>query len=317
MNLPLSIILPNYNHAELLPCAITSVLSQSFSDFELVIVDDGSTDGSVDVIHFYMKSDKRVRLLKHACNRGIAAAYATALPETRGTYLQQFSATDCYVSGFLDKSLKLLKQHPQIGICCTDVGLFIDNPQEYVSFPLIQNAPGVLIFPPSKIQKVFKYAHLSIPGLSSIVKRAAFVKYGGYQHKLHFMSDWFLTLQIALFEGAIYIPETLTLFREPGYSKATSCNPHIRNEALQHLIDILLREENRELLRKMSPAATLGLLCKERVAQMLKHPRLWKCYSHLVQRYCYKHVRQLLKKPLVSEKFLLEHALLGSQLEHY
>ena len=309
MSLPLSIILPNYNHAQVLPCAIQSVLSQSFSDFELVIVDDGSTDGSVDVIQSYLKKDKRVRLLRHANNRGIAAAYATGVPEASGVYLQQFSATDYYASGFLEKSLHMLQKYPQIGICCTDAGLFIDDPQEFTSFPLIKNAPGPLIFPPSKIQQVFKYAHLSIPGLTSIVRREAFLKYGGYQNRLHFMSDWFLTLQISLFEGAIYIPETLTLFREPGYSKTTSLNPHIRKEALQHLIAILLKEQNRELLRRMRTAATLGLLCKERVVDVLKCPRLWMCYYHLVERYIYKHLRKLLEKPLVSADFLRRHSL--------
>jgi glycosyltransferase involved in cell wall biosynthesis len=305
----LSIILPNFNHAHLLPYALESVLAQTFEDFELIIVDDGSTDQSVETITLYMKKDRRIRLLRHKQNAGIAAGYATALKVVKGIYLHQFSATDAYRPGFLDKCLYWLKQYPQIGMCCTDVGLFTDDPEQSVSFQLIKEVSTPMVFPHEKIEKIFKYAHFSIPGLSSIVKKESFLRFGGYHPELRFMSDWYLTHQIALFEGAIYIPEPLVVFREPGYSKITSSDPKLRRETLQYLAKLVLQKENRIHLKKMARAASLGLLCKEKLFEVIRSPRLWPCYLHLVERYLYKRLRLLLKQPLVTQQFLKKHSI--------
>jgi glycosyltransferase involved in cell wall biosynthesis len=310
-DLPLSIILPNYNHGHFLPLSIESVLSQSFSAFELIIVDDGSTDKSLAIIHDYLKKDKRIRLLRHAKNQGIAEAIKTGLSVARGTYLHGLSATDCHLPRFLEKSLQALFKYPEIGLCCSDSGLFDTNPSDFVNYPIIENASHRLLLPPSKIQKVFKYARFSISGCSAIMKRSAFLLHGGYRKNLHFLCDCFLNYQIALFEGAIYIPETLTVFRTPGYSKKASMNPQIRKEAFQNLIAVLLEPQNRELLRRMRRAALLGILGKECVYELLKRPRLWTLYIGLGERYLYTRLCRALKRALVSEKFLQRHHLPG------
>lgn len=309
MTLPLTVLLPNYNHAHFLPGAIESVLAQSFSHFELLIVDDGSTDASVEIIHDYMKKDKRICLIKHGQNRGIAEAFKTGVGVAKGIYFQQFSASDLLVAGCLEKSLNMLLRYPDIGLCCTDVGLFDDDPAVYKNFPQIENASRPLVFPPSTIQRVFKYARLFTMGMGSIVKRSSFMKYGGYDKSLYFMCDWILNHQIALYEGAIYIPETLTVFRKNEFSKNTSDNPQIRTEALKNLTRMLLRPEKRDLLKKMKKSATLGILGKERILDILVNPPLWSVYSGLGVRYFYTHLRRGLRLPLVTEAFLEKHAL--------
>ena len=309
MSLPLSIILPNYNHAHFLGDAIESALSQTFTDFELIVIEDGSSDNSLEVIQAYLKKDSRIKLIKHEKNKGIAEGVKSGLASARGEYIHGLSATDCYLPGFLQKSMEKLLQFPDIGLCCVDVGLFHGDTKLYHPYRLLENAPSTLVFPPSKIQKIFKYAHFTIPGLAAIIKRSSFNRYGGYRENLFFLSDTVLNQQTALFEGAIYIPETLVVFRKPGYSKVCSSDVYLRTKALNHLRGLLLQPENRELLRKMSKAAVLGILCKEQPVQCLKHPRFWSGYAHLVERYFYKRVRQFVAKPLVSVDFLRRHSL--------
>lgn len=309
MNLPLSIILPNYNHAHLLGGAIESALSQTFADFELIVIEDGSSDHSLEVIQGYLKKDSRIKLIQHEKNKGIAAGLKSGLDRAFGKYIHGLSASDCYLPDFLEKSMSQLQKFPQIGLCFTDTGLFNGDPKQYTPYKLLENAPTSLVFPPSTIQRVFKYAHLSIPGLSAIIKRSAFNRHGGYQEKLFFLCDTILNQQVALSEGAIYIPETLVLFREPGYSKSSSSNAHLRAEALSYLRELLLQSKNKELLHQMCKAAVLGMMCKKQPLHCLKHPRLWQCYFHLVERYLYKRIRQLKGKPLVSVDFLRRHSL--------
>lgn len=289
--------------------AIDSVLTQSFTDFELLIIDDGSTDNSLEILKGYAKKDSRIQLLTHSLNLGIAEAMKTGLRAAKGTYLHGLSASDCYLPGFLEHSLHALVSYPQMGLCCSDSGLFQDNPFEYVEFPLIKNAPRTLIFPPSKILPIFKYARFSIPGISAVIKRDSFIRYGGYLPHLHFLSDWFLNYQIALFEGAIYLPKTLTVFREPEYSKKSSQKKEIRKEAFFHLSELLCRSENRSLRKKIKKSAVLGILGKTYFFGIAKRPKLWGIYIGLAMRYFHKKYCKIMRKENVSAKFLSRRSL--------
>jgi len=86
-----SVVIPCYNGKRFISDAIESVLRQTWEDFELVIVDDGSVDTSVDIIKRYLRDD-RVRLIQHDSNRGIAAARNTGIQNATGDYI-----------GFLDQ----------------------------------------------------------------------------------------------------------------------------------------------------------------------------------------------------------------------
>ncbi|MBC6445398.1 MAG: glycosyltransferase family 2 protein, partial [Alphaproteobacteria bacterium GM202ARS2] len=66
----ISVILPTYNRAKLLPVAITSIIEQTFTDWELIIVDDASTDNTLDVINAFTTADPRIRYYRHDHNQG-------------------------------------------------------------------------------------------------------------------------------------------------------------------------------------------------------------------------------------------------------
>src|SRR5574344_709285 len=101
MNKPeLSIIMPVYNVKAYLDRSIKSILTQSYDDFELIIVDDGSTDGSSEIVDGYAREDERVVVI-YQQNEGVSAARNTALQVFKGRYVtfvdpDDFIAQDTY-----------------------------------------------------------------------------------------------------------------------------------------------------------------------------------------------------------------------------
>jgi len=105
-----SVIMPVYNSGNYLRKAVNSILSQSFTEFELILVDDGSTDGSSEKCDLFAKKDCRVIVL-HQQNRGICNARNEALSIAKGEYIAFSDHDDEYLPELLEDSYKLAKQN--------------------------------------------------------------------------------------------------------------------------------------------------------------------------------------------------------------
>ncbi len=107
-----TIIIPTYNRCDVISRAIESVLTQTFGDYELVIVDDGSTDGSLDLIRRYSNEEKRVRYVAHDQNRGPSAARNTGIKAANGSYISFLDSDDKLKPEFLERSVSELERRP-------------------------------------------------------------------------------------------------------------------------------------------------------------------------------------------------------------
>jgi glycosyltransferase involved in cell wall biosynthesis len=120
----LSVLMPAFNCRTYVAEAIDSVLAQSFGDFEFLIVDDGSTDGTQDVLLEYARRDARVRLSQNPRNIGIADTLNAGLQQCRGEYIARMDADDiCHVDRFR-KQIDFLEAHADIGVCGTAYEMF-------------------------------------------------------------------------------------------------------------------------------------------------------------------------------------------------
>ncbi len=106
----LSVVIPCLNRARLIRRALTSVLSQDFADFEVIVVDDGSTDGSAEAVASY--SDPRVRLVRHEVNRGCCPARNTGAAHARGEWVVTFDSDDELLPGALNRMHELAVATP-------------------------------------------------------------------------------------------------------------------------------------------------------------------------------------------------------------
>lgn len=115
-----SVITPTYNRADLLPRAVQSVLSQDFTDLELMIVDDGSTDNTEEVVRELQAQDDRVCYWKLPENRGIGFARDFGLRRARGEYVAWIDSDDVWLPGKLVEQVRVLDKYPEIDFLFTD-----------------------------------------------------------------------------------------------------------------------------------------------------------------------------------------------------
>ena len=112
-----SVVLVTYNYAHDIDEAICSVLAQTHKDLELIIVDDGSTDGTPEKLERGLERDaQRIRVIRHGANRGMAAAYASAIAAVRADVVAFIEADDAWGPRNLELKLQVLERHPEVGV---------------------------------------------------------------------------------------------------------------------------------------------------------------------------------------------------------
>ena len=123
-NLPLiTVLMPVYNGAKYLNEAIDSILNQTFSDFELLIIDDGSTDQSIDLIKAY--NDPRIKLIVNKKNIGQSATLNKGLELARGKYIARMDQDDISMPERLKKQMGFMDEYPKFAVpgCSSSVNI--------------------------------------------------------------------------------------------------------------------------------------------------------------------------------------------------
>lgn len=125
-NPKVSVIITTYNRADLLPRAVNSVLSQTFEDYEVIIVDDCSTDHTQEVIAKF--ADSRIRPLRHEVNRGASAARNTGIANALGEYIAFLDDDDELTPNSVMGRVTVMEESPpEVGMCYGSVSIFDDS----------------------------------------------------------------------------------------------------------------------------------------------------------------------------------------------
>ncbi len=119
----ISVVMPTFNTtATVLREAVESILSQSFGDFEFIIIDDGSTDDSYDYLQTLR--DKRIRLIRNPENLGITKSLNIGFREAKGKYIARMDSDDIALPTRLEKQFDYMESHPDVIVCGTDLEFF-------------------------------------------------------------------------------------------------------------------------------------------------------------------------------------------------
>lgn len=193
-----SVVLPTYNRLEFLPRAIESILNQTLPDFELIIVDDGSTDESWDLIRSYVRQDSRVKGIRHAQNRGVAAARNTGIRQAQGQYIAVMDSDDVAYPDRLEKSVAFLNAHPDITAV---TGRYVTNQT---------NTPNVWV-PPKRLEILMYFGnYFTHPAL---IRRSFLTTHNiRYNETLPRAEDYDLWAQIIAAGGRLFILNDVLMY---------------------------------------------------------------------------------------------------------
>lgn len=170
----ISVVIPLYNKAAYVERSIRSALRQGEAVFEVVVVDDGSTDNSADIVES-MQAPK-VRLIRQS-NSGVSSARNRGIKESRGEYICFLDADDVYLPGFLDQILDLKKQFPQAHVYATSyTQVWPDGRRFNAGLPacIDQTRPQLL----EQLFLIFSRSSIFSISSSACVKRTAFYEHG-------------------------------------------------------------------------------------------------------------------------------------------
>jgi Glycosyl transferase family 2 len=128
-----SVLMAVYNGQQYLPEAIESILSQSFTDFEFLVIDDGSEDSSLAIIQSYR--DPRICLIRNATNRGLAASLNLGIAAATGRYIARMDADDVSLPARLSRQVDFMEAHQNVGVCGTWVEIIGINRKLVWEYP--------------------------------------------------------------------------------------------------------------------------------------------------------------------------------------
>jgi glycosyltransferase involved in cell wall biosynthesis len=112
----ITVLMPVYNGEDYLRDSIESILSQTYLNFEFIIIDDGSTDSSLEIINSYAKQDKRIIVRKNEHNIGLAKSLNAGIKLAKGRYIARQDADDLSSADRLDIQLSYALSHPQVDL---------------------------------------------------------------------------------------------------------------------------------------------------------------------------------------------------------
>ncbi|MBL8012336.1 MAG: glycosyltransferase family 2 protein [Candidatus Omnitrophica bacterium] len=197
-----SVIIPAFNRASVLPRALQSVLTQTYEDYEILIVDDASTDDTSDLVKSY--TDSRIIYLRHAANRGGAASRNTGIERARGELVAFLDSDDQWEPNKLQRQIDVLQRAGQ------DCGVV------YTALKAVYEATGETEMLEVTHRGRFLHELLisnCVRTLSSvIVRRSALLKAGGFDPQLRSCQDWDLYIRLAKECSFECINEPLTVY---------------------------------------------------------------------------------------------------------
>ena len=165
---PISVLMPVYNCQTFLRESIESILAQKFSDFEFIIIDDGSTDGSPNIIQEYASRDKRIQAVRNPKNKGLIETLTIGNRYCHGEFIARMDADDISLPDRLELQYAYLISHPEIDVLGAN-STFIDEKGNPASFKLIEPSDSFFVW----LQMFFRCSihHPTVLARSEVYKR--------------------------------------------------------------------------------------------------------------------------------------------------
>jgi len=198
----ISVIVPCYNYGRYLPDAINSLMRQTFTSFEVIIVDDASTDDSAEIAQSLADPFKGIRLIKNAVNVGAAAALNAGVAQSRGKYITVLSADDTYKPERLERLCEIA----------------LDNPHSVLYDDLVWSERGSETVRPMREYDFDELLNVNMMHAGIFYPREAWAKAGGYPEIMRDgREDWAFNIALgAVGYCGLHVPRAMYVYRRDG-----------------------------------------------------------------------------------------------------
>jgi len=249
-----SVVIPAYNAAWCVRRAVDSVLAQTSSDFELIVVDDGSTDDTAAVLNIY---GDRLRIVRKP-NGGLSSARNAGIDAARGRYVAFLDADDWWLPEKLERQVALMEADPALVFCSTAARIESPEGEQLGEWACAHS-------PLPTLEAIFATnAHVAGSGSAVLARRDAFARSGGFDETLRSLEDIDMWMRLAAIGGYACVPQALAvILKRPG---SMSGNLDVMRDAA-----ITVMRKNRPLL----PRTRRGGFWRHAYAGMLSDFAKW------------------------------------------
>lgn len=181
-----SVIIPTFNRAHVLPRAIDSVIGQSFEDFELLVVDDGSTDGTAEIMERYKRWNRRVRYLVQPVNAGVSAARNRGMKEARGRLFALLDSDDEWLPEKLAAQVAFFEMAPR------DVGLLYGGVRTVGASTWVFRPQAHGWIHPLLLERNVIHSTSNV-----MIRREVYETIGGFNEQIPAIEDWDYWIRVA------------------------------------------------------------------------------------------------------------------------
>jgi glycosyltransferase involved in cell wall biosynthesis len=230
----ITVIIPTYNRGAFICDAIDSVLSQTFQDFELIIVDDGSTDNTAVLISAY--ADSRLRYLTQE-NKGRSNARNRALAVAQGEYIAFLDSDDMYLPDKLRVQTSFMDSHPDVGMIYTSA-LCVDEEGRDLNFTYVASVSGYIY----RYIAFFQPVTITLPTV--MVRRAVFDRVGGFDEQMSRFEDTDMWRRISKLFRICAMPIETCKLRTHADNSLASQNPASILQAIAYYCTKIRREDS-------------------------------------------------------------------------
>ena len=204
-NPAVSVIIPTYNRAHLIGRAIKSVLNQTYQDFEIIVIDDGSTDDTEEVVRSF--PCKRIIYIKHKKNKGVSLARNTGIKVAKGKYIAFLDSDDEWLPEKLDKQIKVLQnESPEVGVVYSNL-CYIDESGKNMNKLLNHKKEGYIY------EDLLGRNYVGAPS-TLLIRKECFNQVGLFDDLLNAQEDWDMWIRIAKYYRFSLIKVPLVKYRK-------------------------------------------------------------------------------------------------------
>lgn len=263
----ISIIIPTYNRADLLNRTIQSVLNQTFKNFEVIVIDDGSTDNTRKIVRGFIKKDERIKYIFQENSGGPAKPRSTGIKNSRGNYLAFLDSDDEWLPEKLEKQISVFKNSRDKKLGFVDCGVLVVNKNtetinEYRLSPLCRG---------NIFKKILEKNFILTPS-SILLKRGVIKKTGDFDENLKMSDDWDFWIRISKKYNFDFIDELLTKY----YVHSTNITKISSRDALMEELFYIVKKHGQDykiyqpvFYRKVLKTAA-DFYCKKREIKLAK-----------------------------------------------